>query len=58
MKSQRGAHSEREDAATTRNGTGDDMTFAPPREHALRGVVRTLQSTAAFLDLTALGGPT
>jgi ABC-type branched-subunit amino acid transport system ATPase component len=33
---------------------GTDMTFSPPREHALRGVVRTLQSTAAFLDLTAL----
>jgi branched-chain amino acid transport system permease protein len=34
--------------------SGDDVTIAPPREHALRGVVRTLQSTAAFAELTAL----
>jgi ABC-type branched-subunit amino acid transport system ATPase component/ABC-type branched-subunit amino acid transport system permease subunit len=34
--------------------SGDDVTFAAPREHALRGVVRTLQSTAAFVELTAL----
>jgi branched-chain amino acid transport system permease protein len=34
--------------------SGDDITIAPPREHALRGVVRTLQSTAAFAELTAL----
>jgi branched-chain amino acid transport system permease protein len=33
---------------------GTDMTRAAPREHALGGVVRTLQSSAAFLDLTAL----
>jgi branched-chain amino acid transport system permease protein len=33
---------------------GDDVTLDAPREHALRGVVRTLQSTAAFADLTAL----
>ncbi len=33
---------------------GEDVTLVPPREHALRGVVRTLQSTAAFADLTAL----
>jgi ABC-type branched-subunit amino acid transport system ATPase component/ABC-type branched-subunit amino acid transport system permease subunit len=33
---------------------GDDLTDLPPRGRALRGVVRTLQSTAAFADLTAL----
>ena len=31
---------------------GDDLAGLPPRERALRGVVRTLQSTAAFADLT------
>jgi branched-chain amino acid transport system permease protein len=33
---------------------GEDVTPMPPRDRALRGVVRTLQSSAAFGELTAL----
>ncbi|MFL6015462.1 MAG: branched-chain amino acid ABC transporter ATP-binding protein/permease [Gaiellaceae bacterium] len=33
---------------------GTDLGDAPPRERAARGVVRTLQTSAAFGDLTAL----
>ena len=33
---------------------GADLAGTPPRGRALRGVVRTLQSTAAFAELTAL----
>jgi branched-chain amino acid transport system ATP-binding protein/branched-chain amino acid transport system permease protein len=33
---------------------GDDLGGAPPRERARLGVVRTLQNSAAFGDLTAL----
>jgi ABC-type branched-subunit amino acid transport system ATPase component len=33
---------------------GSDLAHTPPRERARRGVVRTLQGSAAFGDLTAL----
>ncbi len=33
---------------------GNDLDDAPPRERARRGLVRTLQGSAAFADLTAL----